>query len=80
MGKEWHGRIKKRRDTVRKRKFWGGRGGGGEIRRRGRGKRGERKGEGGIGGGKNFLKLGFWNVAGIKGKDEEFWERIKGWD
>jgi len=26
------------------------------------------------------LKIGFWNVAGVRGKDEEFWKRIKGWD
>ncbi|EZA50989.1 hypothetical protein X777_10537 [Ooceraea biroi] len=24
--------------------------------------------------------VGFWNVAGVKGKDEGFWERIKEWD
>ena len=26
------------------------------------------------------LKIGFWNVAGISGKDEDFWERIEEWD
>lgn len=25
---------------------------------------------------KRFLKLGFWNVVGIRRKDEEFWERM----
>lgn len=29
---------------------------------------------------KDFLKLGFWNVTGIRGKDKEFWERSKKWD
>jgi len=29
---------------------------------------------------KEGIKIGFWNVAGIRGKDEEFWERIKEWD
>jgi len=24
--------------------------------------------------------VGFWNVAEVRGKDEEFWERIKEWD
>lgn len=22
--------------------------------------------------------MGFWNVAGIRGKDKKFWEKIKG--
>jgi len=35
--------------------------------------------EGG-GGEKGELRIGFWNVAGVRGKDEEFWERIKEWD
>ncbi|TGZ39489.1 Uncharacterized protein DBV15_12423 [Temnothorax longispinosus] len=26
------------------------------------------------------LKIGFWNVAGVKEKQEGFWERIKEWD
>lgn len=26
------------------------------------------------------IKIGFWNVAKIKGKDKEFWKRIKGWN
>jgi len=29
---------------------------------------------------KEGLKIGFWNVAGVKGKDEEFWGKIKEWD
>lgn len=29
---------------------------------------------------KKEIKIRFWNVAGIKGKDEEFWERIEEWD
>lgn len=29
---------------------------------------------------KEEIKIRFWNVAGIKGKDEEFWERIEEWD
>lgn len=26
------------------------------------------------------FKMAFWNVAGLLGKDKEFWERIKDWD
>ena len=26
------------------------------------------------------LKMGFWNVTGVKGKQEGFWERTKEWD
>ena len=26
------------------------------------------------------MKLEFWNVAGIKGKGGDFWERVKKWD
>lgn len=29
---------------------------------------------------KNQLRIGFWNVAGINNKDEEFWEYIKSFD
>lgn len=24
--------------------------------------------------------MGFWNIAGVRGRDEEFWKRIKEWD
>lgn len=24
--------------------------------------------------------MAFWNVAGVKGKEKDFWERIKKWD
>lgn len=27
-----------------------------------------------------WLKMGFWNITGVRGKDEDFWERIKEWD
>jgi len=51
---------------------------GGERERRGRGREGknERKREER----KEELKIGFWNVAGVKGKDEDFWEKIREWD
>lgn len=26
------------------------------------------------------MKIAFWNVAGLRNKDREFWERIKQWD
>jgi len=26
------------------------------------------------------LRVDFWNVAGVREKDEKFWERIKEWD
>lgn len=26
------------------------------------------------------VKIAFWNVAGLRNKDREFWERIKQWD
>ena len=26
------------------------------------------------------MKIGFWNVAGIKGKGGDFWEKVKKWD
>jgi len=29
---------------------------------------------------KEGIKIGFWNVAGVKGKDEDFWEKIREWD
>jgi len=29
---------------------------------------------------KEELKIGFWNVAGVKGKDEGFGEKIREWD
>lgn len=25
----------------------------------------------------NWLKMGFWNIAGIRERDEELWKRIK---
>jgi len=40
--------------------------------RRGKKKAKERRGE--------ELRVGFWNVVGVRGKDDEFWERIKEWD
>lgn len=24
--------------------------------------------------------MGFWNIAGVRGRDKEFWKRIKEWD
>jgi len=39
----------------------------------------ESEGEGGRGEQEGGSKVGFWNVAGVKGKDG-FWERIKEWD
>lgn len=26
------------------------------------------------------MKIGFWNVARVRGKDKNFWERVKKWD
>lgn len=28
----------------------------------------------------NWLKMRFWNIAGVRGRDKEFWKRIKEWD
>jgi len=39
----------------------------------GRGK--ERKGKG-----EGIIKIAFWNVAGLKNKDKEFWKGIREWD
>jgi len=50
---------------------WRGRGIEEEQRRSGR------KGEGE---GKEVVKVGFWNVAGIGNKDREFWRGIESWD
>lgn len=38
----------------------------------GKGKRGEN--------GESVHKLGFWNVAGLRNKDKDFWEDLKEWD
>lgn len=27
-----------------------------------------------------IYKVGFWNVANMEHKDEDFWERLKEWD
>jgi len=50
----------------------------GERERRGRGREGkdERKREER----KEELKIGFWNVAEVKGKEEGFWEKIREWN
>lgn len=40
--------------------------------RGGKGKRGEN--------GESVYKLGFWNVAGLRNKDKDFWEGLKEWD
>lgn len=29
---------------------------------------------------REIYKVGFWNVANMEHKDEEFWERLKEWD
>jgi len=51
------------------------------MRKTGRGKGGEELEQEGKGDSQGEgLKIGFWNVAGVRKKDEEFWERIKGWD
>lgn len=26
------------------------------------------------------MRVGFWNVAGLRNKDEEFWNGLKNWD
>lgn len=43
------------------------------------GNRRERKRERGKGK-RKIYKVGFWNVANMKHKDKEFWERLKEWD
>jgi len=30
--------------------------------------------------GKEIWKVAFWNVAGIRNKDPDFWKEIRGWD
>ena len=47
-----------------------------EKKEEGKGKKSKRK----EGKGEEGLKIGFWNVAGVRGKDEDFWERVKKWD
>lgn len=37
------------------------------------GKRGNRKEEGG-------WRIGFWNIAGLRNKDEKFWKEIGRWE
>lgn len=44
-----------------------------------------KKGEGAIGRNElrekgKGLRIDFWNVVGVKGKNEQFWERIREWD
>lgn len=54
----------------------GGRGGGecGESgRRRREGKKGGKRK-------KNIYKIAFWNVAGLRNKDKEFWQGLREWD
>jgi len=29
---------------------------------------------------KESWRIGFWNVAGLRNKDEEFWKGLKRWD
>lgn len=41
-------------------------------RRKGKRERGKGKRE--------IYKVGFWNVANMEHKHEEFWERLKEWD
>jgi len=40
---------------------------------RGKGQRSEQSGNGEVGG----VRIVFWNVAGVEGKDKEFWKGIK---
>lgn len=62
----------------------------GKVEKEGKGKKKENGRKGDTGGRererkkedekKKEIKIRFWNVAGIKRKDEEFWERIEEWD
>lgn len=52
----------------------------GEIRGEERREEGEGDGSDGEEDRKREIKTGFWNVAGLTGKDEEFWERVEEWD
>lgn len=51
----------------------------GENGKRGRGRGEEREGEEKRRG-EGRYRVGFWNVAGLKNKDRDFWEGLKGWD
>lgn len=33
-----------------------------------------------MGNGMEKIKIVFWNVAGLKNKDAEFWENVREWD
>lgn len=33
-----------------------------------------------VGNGMEKIKIVFWNVAGLKNKDAEFWENVREWD
>jgi len=81
----------RREKGSRERRKGGRKRGGGKVRRGGREEKKEergrrKKGREGREEGKikerrgEELRVGFWNVAGVRGKDEEFWERIKEWD
>lgn len=55
----------------------GGRGEG-ECGESGRGRR--REGKKGGKRKKNIYKIAFWNVAGLRNKDKEFWQGLREWD
>lgn len=46
--------------------------------REGRWRRGKKRME--TKGRQSTMTVGFWNVAGLKGKGEEFWEEVEKWD
>ncbi|CAD6216275.1 GSCOCG00011331001-RA-CDS, partial [Cotesia congregata] len=43
-----------------------------------KGKGGKKTGEKGVG--TSTFRIGFWNVAGIKNKEEDFWRGLRNWD
>ena len=49
-------------------------------RRKGREERNRIREEGKDGEPEGDWKVGFWNVAGVKGKDERFWRKVKKWN
>lgn len=87
-GKGWSGEGKESREMEKGEKRGRGKEGKvnteGKKRNRGESKRkGKERGKEGMKKKKEkgeAIKIGFWNMAGVKGKDEEFWEEIKRWD